>query len=106
MLDSAHPSWVASYDLSHFALAETDYPHEKTIEACRAASSLAAENVGLLVKDGVLETITTMPSAHMVGPAFANYHILLAKIKKALDPNNVANPTRLINMEKMERAEV
>jgi hypothetical protein len=25
-----------------------------------------------------------------------------AKIKRALDPNNIANPTRFVNIEKME----
>ncbi len=43
--------------------------------------------------------------AHRFGPVFANFHLILAKIKKALDPNNVANPTRIIDMEEMEKAE-
>ena len=36
-----------------------------------------------------------------VGPSFANIHIPLAKTKKGIDPNNVANPTRLINMDEV-----
>jgi hypothetical protein len=38
----------------------------------------------------------------MVGHAFSDVHILLGKLKKSLDPNNLANPTRTINSEAME----
>ena len=41
--------------------------------------------------------------ANRIGPAYANYHLILAPIKKALDPHNVANPTRLINIAAMEK---
>ena len=44
-------------------------------------------------------------AAHRIGPAFANYHLILARIKRALDPENIANPTRLIDMERMEKPE-
>ena len=43
--------------------------------------------------------------ANRVGPAFANYHLILGKVKEALDPSNVANPTRVIDMEAMEKAD-
>ncbi len=39
------------------------------------------------------------------GPIFANIHLIAARLKQALDPNNVANPTRFINIERMEQAE-
>jgi hypothetical protein len=38
-----------------------------------------------------------------VGESFYNAHKILAGIKKGLDPNNVANPTRLLNMETIDR---
>lgn len=41
--------------------------------------------------------------ASAVGPTFANIHLLLANIKKALDPNNIANPTRVIDMRKVAK---
>ncbi len=40
------------------------------------------------------------------GKQFAGIHLLIAGVKRALDPNNVANPTRLIDMDKMARAGV
>jgi len=38
------------------------------------------------------------------GKQFAGIHHLIAGVKQALDPNNVANPTRLIDMNKMALA--
>jgi hypothetical protein len=105
LLDSAHPAWVAPYDFGHCALAEMDVPREKLDE-----SDLIA--VGGIIQDVILEsTETKIPGFLLVtspcdrtGAAFANIHLLVAKIKKTLDPNNLANPTRFINMEKMEKA--
>jgi len=49
-------------------------------------------------------TITMAFDASQVGPYFANVHLLLARLKQALDPNNIANPTRLVDMKKLEQA--
>jgi hypothetical protein len=102
LLDSDHPAWVAVYDLAHHALAETDFPREKTDENDRILAQASGEAAIQRVNNG---RILYGGSAHRFGPAFANFHLILAKIKKALDPNNVANPTRLIDMEAMEEAE-
>jgi hypothetical protein len=51
---------------------------------------------------GILEFTTCAVQANHIGPTFFDFHLILARIKGALDPNNVANPTRLINMEKMK----
>jgi glycolate oxidase len=103
-LDGAHPAWVASYDFSRFALAEVDVPREKTDENDRVWGQALGEVVTRRINEQATDVFTTSTSAHKTGPVFANFHLMLAKIKKALDPNNVANPTRLIDMEKMEKA--
>jgi hypothetical protein len=36
------------------------------------------------------------------GTDFGNSHLMVGRIKKALDPNNIANPARFIDMEAME----
>jgi hypothetical protein len=41
---------------------------------------------------------------HRVGLSYANTHLIAAKIKKALDPNNVANTGRFIDIKKIEKA--
>jgi len=43
-----------------------------------------------------------MSAMNSLGPSYANIHLPLIEIKRALDPYNVANPTRLINMEEVK----
>ena len=65
--------------------------------------------MGELIRDDRKKSIISLTSSiaplNVVGRDFANVHLLVAKIKKALDPNNVANPTRLIDIEKMQKAQ-
>ena len=105
ILDCDHPALIVSYDFSHFASAEADFPHEKTEEACQAVLRCGTETIAQDIKGQIIEFTGCLAPANRIGAAFANIHLLVAKIKKALDPNNIANPTRFINMEAMEPAE-
>ncbi len=105
ILDYGHSDWVASYDLGHFALAEVDFSHEKTEETCRAVVKSAGAIIARDIQDQIAEFGPCVAPANRVGSAFGNFHFILASIKQALDPNNVANPTRLINMAKMTQDE-
>jgi len=106
LLDAGHPAWVAPYDFAHCALAEMDIPREKLDD-----SDLIA--VGGILQDVIPESAKTKIPGFLIanvsydrtGAAFANIHLLVAKIKRALDPNNMANPTRFINMEALDKAE-
>ena len=105
LLDYDHSDWVAAVDLCHFACSELDFPHEKTDEVCKAVVMAATEGIAQDMKDKITEFTSCVTPADRTGPAFANFHLIVAKIKKALDPNNVANPTRLIDMEKVDKAD-
>ncbi len=85
-LDCDHPDWVAPFDFGHFALTETDYPREKTDEK------------DLVHGQGIM--IMYKP-VNERGPAFATLTQVFARVKKALDPNNIANPGRFIDIEKL-----
>jgi hypothetical protein len=55
------------------------------------------------MRAGVTELSVEVAPANRIGTAFANYHLQLAKIKNGIDPKNIANPTRFINMKKTQR---
>jgi glycolate oxidase len=103
ILDSEHSDWVLAYDLCHFASAEIDFPHEKTDEVCKVALDSARDTIFADLEEGVVEFTGCVAPANRTGPVYANFHMILAKIKKGLDPNNVANPTRLIDIDRMEK---
>jgi len=105
ILDCDHPALIVSYDFSHFASVEIDFPHEKTDEVCQAVLRSATESIAQDMKSQIIEFTGCLVPANRTGAAYANFHLMLARIKKALDPNNVANPTRFINMEKIGKAQ-
>jgi len=105
VLDSDRSDWVLAYDFCHFASAEVDFPHEKTDEICRIAIDSARETIAREVEGSITEFTVCVAPANRIGATFSNFHQILGKIKKAFDPNNVANPTRFIDMERMEKAE-
>ena len=49
--------------------------------------------------------MNTLLPMNLTGHLYNNVHLFFARIKKALDPNNIANPTRVIDMEAMEKEE-
>ncbi len=104
ILDYDHSAWIASYDFGHSAIAECDFAHEKDEESCRAVLNSGSDVIAYDMKNGILQYMSAIAPANRVGMAYGNYHVVLGRIKKALDPNNVANPTRLINMAAMEKA--
>jgi len=104
-LDSDHSDSIPAYDFCHFGAAEVDFPHEKTDEVCQVVLSSGAETIAQDMKGEIVEFTSCIAPANRIGSAFANFHQIVAKIKKALDWNNVANPTRFINMEAIEKTE-
>jgi len=103
--DNGRSAWVLPFDFCHAAGVGVDLPHEKTDEVAKEVIGEAMDWLGHDVKEGICAFTTALAPANAIGASFANYHIPLAKIKKAIDPNNVANPPRFIDMRKMESEE-
>jgi hypothetical protein len=54
------------------------------------------------MREMMLEALAGSEAADPIDPAKVTKTVLIAaRIKQALDPNNVANPTRFIDMETM-----
>jgi len=95
-------AWTLPFDFCHSALFEVDFAFEKTEEVCRTITRCDRESVRHNIENSVISGGLGVSPMNKVGASFANIHIPLAKIKKSIDPNNVANPTRLINMEEVD----
>jgi len=102
ILDSDHTCCILALDLGHFGAAESPFPHEKTEEVSLQVIKSMSDSLNRDLRENKLNFTTVGALANRIGPNFANAHVILARIKKALDPNNVANPPRLINMESVE----
>jgi len=98
-------AWVLTFDFCHFAGADNAIPFEKQDEVAKGVLGEAMRQMDIDAERGMTTFELATAAANVMGPKFANFHIPLAKIKKALDPNNVSNPTRFIDMDAIEREE-
>ena len=105
ILDCDHSSWVLSIDFGHQALSEVDFNIEKTQENMILAGNMFREMCMREAMEGWFSQPMGQAPQNLVGPFFYNFHRILAKIKKALDPNYVSNPGRLLTMRELEATE-
>jgi hypothetical protein len=102
-LDSDHASWILPMDFCHQALHEADYIFEKTVDVCETVQKSFVELIRANREEGIISLASGMTTLNITGRDYANVHMIMYHIKEALDPNNIANPTRLIDMEAMKR---
>jgi FAD/FMN-containing dehydrogenase len=102
VLDCDYSDWIASHELGHFGIGETDFPFEKSVEQSQALMQAMMDfmkwGIENKTDDGMGHALGG-PYHAMAGPAYYNYDKLLTGIKKTLDPNNVANPPHPIPVE-------
>ena len=92
--------WPGSF--SRAAFTEFDMLNEKSEEGDEVTKKRMGFAVERCIKNSQIEAAAVL-NVDKVGPAFYNVHKILGRIKKQLDPNNVANPTRLLDMDAMEK---
>lgn len=90
--DFGHMTHVAGFNMHY------DQSNHEQVEAVRKVLKKGLEDD---IEKGIGASYAPrVPEVHAVlGPMLFNYHILLSKIKKTLDPNNVANPPFPIEVE-------
>ena len=96
-------AWVLPFDFCHFGGADNAGPYEKTEEIAKKILQEGMEQLGGDLKSSKVTFEDAIAPVNFTGASFNNFHLPIAKIKKAFDPNNVSNPTRFIDMEAMER---
>jgi len=103
LLDMGEADWIAPIDFGHYAGIEiyaiTGTKGEENEMRMAPAQMEMAEK---MLNGGMMTLSMAAAPANLTGPYFFNFHHLLGKIKSAVDPNYVANPTRYIDMVAME----
>ncbi|MEM2631388.1 MAG: FAD-binding oxidoreductase [Candidatus Bathyarchaeia archaeon] len=94
---------IGGIDFGHFANLETDIQFDQSdIEMLKIALKVAEDGLKDDMEKGFYAYAKT-PEAHdFTGPLLSNYHILLEKVKRLLDPNNISNPPYPIKIKDSE----
>jgi len=100
LLDMDLSYWVAPYDFGHHALLEAygigaEVDEEGELEILPISLELMEKQI----QEGSMNIYTAVAPQNLVGPFYANIHQITARIKNAVDPKGIANPTRFIDME-------
>jgi FAD/FMN-containing dehydrogenase len=93
--DIVDAGWIHSNDLGHMAYGEflLYFDSEDADEAEEFETTCIKHDLKMKSYSACQN-----PGRHrMLGPKMGNYHLLLEKIKKAFDPNNVSNPPKPVD---------
>jgi len=103
ILDYDNNAWVMPLDFGHGGLGVSSFPVEKTDEGFEAAKrKLPKDIIQAEARESLVSAITSSRGDwdESVIPAFKPMRRINIKFKRAIDPNNLADPTRFVNLEK------
>jgi hypothetical protein len=103
LLDYDNNAWVMPLDFGHGGLGVSSFPVEKTDEGFEAAKrKLPRDIIQAEAREQLVSAITSSRGDwdESVIPAFKPMRKINIQFKRAIDPNNLANPTRFVNLEK------
>lgn len=72
----------------------------KTEEDVKKVAEMTILGVKEAIENKFYHTLQVAPINLMLGPVYGNYHLLLKKIKNAIDLENVSNPPNPMPVEK------
>jgi len=105
VLDYDNNAWVMPLDFGHGGLGVSSFPIEKTDEGFETAKrNLPRDIIQAEAKAEFVSAITSSRGDwnESVIPAFQPMRRINVNFKRAIDPNNLANPTRFVNLERFE----
>jgi hypothetical protein len=91
------------FDFGRLAWTEIDSISEKSLEFDDMLKKEITPDMIRTALQNSSASTATIYALVQLGSFFCNVHLLLGEIKNSLDPNNIANPTRLINMGQMKK---
>jgi hypothetical protein len=103
-MDSDKDDWVCTYDFGWQGDAECLILPEQTENNMRKAMELAISGLKSSLQDKTYTVLQLSETHPVLGPVYGNYHEILKKIKKVLDPKNVANPPNPIQVDEAEES--
>jgi hypothetical protein len=93
------------FDFGRLAWTEVDSMADKSDEfETLWKEKVGPEEINTAIEEETAPT-ATIGMLNAVGPNYYNAHLLFGRIKEGLDPNNLANPTRIINMDRLSKKE-
>jgi hypothetical protein len=98
--------WVCTYDFGWQGDAECLILPEQTEDDMKNAMELAMSGLKASLKDKTYTVLQIAETHPILGPVYGNYHELLEKIKRAMDPNNISNPPNPIQVGGSENSDV
>ena len=102
--DLKHPDKFWPSEFGRYCYPEVDYLRDKSdLYEYEWAAKIKQAQIEYQMKESVASGKFYLAKMNVIGPAFSNCHLLLAKLKKAFDPDNLANPTRVIDMDELEK---
>jgi len=90
--EDTHNDWLNSYQLGHFSETEPLIYFEHDLEAGATFISSYIQTITEAIKRKMTPTWPLGSMTYITGPAMCNYHELVLKIKKKLDPRLTSNP--------------
>ncbi len=90
--DETHNDWLNSYQLGHFSETEPLIYFEHDLEAGATFINGYIKTITEAVKRKMTPTWPLGPMNYIAGPHMCNYHELVLKIKKNVDPRLTSNP--------------
>ncbi len=97
--DFIHFYYMIPLELGHYGHIELSILYDPITQLDEA---MECQNIGIRqdAEQKMYVTGSAGPAHDILGPSYGNYQLLLRKIKKKLDPNNVSNPPYPIDVTK------
>lgn len=91
---SQHGGWINPLEGGYGAVMTTDlWPEQTPQQAAECIKLLFGSLQGMLKDKSAGASVALLgPAYDLLGPTFFNIHLLVKKMKKAFDPNNISNP--------------
>jgi glycolate oxidase len=91
---SIHGGWISPKEFGYWCLMTTDlFPEQSVKQASETMEIMTSHLKGAVaLKSGSPAGSLLGPAFDLLGPLLDNAHLLIKKIKRTFDPNNVSNP--------------